>query len=84
MDMTDPEQGHADASAAADQLVTHAGDGFDRVVEEARRLAGQYGPAAAWALLTSRYTTELECTTPRQQHAVEMLVAAALRAATSA
>ncbi|MFC6581420.1 hypothetical protein [Planomonospora parontospora] len=79
--MADPEQGRAAASAAAAQLVTHAGEDFDRVVEEAGRLTGRYGAAAAWAMLTSRYITELECTTPNQQRAVEMLVAAALRAA---
>ncbi|GGL40485.1 hypothetical protein GCM10014719_47030 [Planomonospora parontospora subsp. antibiotica] len=84
MDMADHEQERAAASAAAAQLVTHAGEGFDRVVEEAGRLAGQYGPAAAWAMLTSRYTTEFECITPNQQRAVEMLIAAALRAAESA
>ncbi|MBG0833161.1 hypothetical protein HS041_36270 [Planomonospora sp. ID67723] len=78
--MEDDRDGLAVAFAVAGQQFQEASSGFDLVVGEAERLLAQYGPAATWTLLTSRYAEQLGCTTQDQQHAVEMLVAAALRA----
>lgn len=79
--MTTPEHELAAALAAADQQLHHVNGSLDLVMKEAQELLRTHGPTQTWAILTSKYAKTFDCTTRSQLHAVEILVAAALRLA---
>ncbi len=59
-------------------VLVQRGDKMARTVDAARGTLREHSPVDTWAKLTVVTAEQLDCTTPRQQHAVKMAVTAAL------
>jgi hypothetical protein len=79
--VTDGERAPAALLAAADRQLALVNDALAKAVEEARELLASHGATETWALLASRFATQLDCTSKDQQFAAEMLAAAAVQLA---
>ncbi len=66
------------ARQVADEQWARSTELFSDLVDAARGTLREHSPVDTWAKLTVVTAEQLDCTTPRQQHAVKMAVTAAL------
>ena len=78
--VTDFDDELARARAAADRQLAHVTDALnDVVLKQARELLTGEDATDVWARLSTQIAAQLDCTSPRQKFAAELLAAAAIK-----